>query len=891
MRIGVWLLSAAGIIALTGCGGGGAGAASGSGAPSDAPLTFGTARFKVDATTGKVAVEPLNGNKLMPDGRAIYTGGSLTFTTAELVNDPGNLGRKRVSVKIRNNTNETIGVNGLRLVFTNIMDSDVPGYDSRSLVNVSTIGGNGTAVSTEGNALAAGLMPSALAVSPDGAVVFGESNKIRLLKNNYISTLRSSLSTVSGVAYAKDPVRNTEFALFSESSGHRIRWVNLATASMNTLAGTGVAGDAVGAPGSSQFSSPHGVAIERVDAAGGSLLVADRQNGKVKRIDFTWGNGGPTATTVAVRYSGLTTPTGVAVASNGNIGVTEQTVHRVKIFPGGGSNSVTLGTGSSGPSAGLGSTATFASPAGITFVGETAFVMSTGAPLLQWIAQIPSASPIIPQNWLVGFAAGTASSGFVDGSGINAQFQNSGFGLANDGGNLFISDLGNNRIRKVVSNSTEFNFGTPVSSFNNQRVILSNATGEMIDTFWGGKPYIRLPQTIAPKATVDGGSWDFLVPADVSRFSFTLVVEADTDATTPADIVFNETPGPGSPNAYVRSFIASSPLSVDGVIGQATLSGPRDFTFDSKGAMYLLDASLLRRFDPKKETVTTIVGVRGDHSTVDGLSPVARLQEPYGIAVTPDGNYIYITQANHVVRVIGFIGTDDSQRNDPSYYRTSTILGSINTAGVANGIGTNSRLTSPFDLAYSDSADMIFVAADNPDIGIIRYLGGDRFSPSAYHLQYEFATITGTRPFEIATDNVGRVYYTSGDGANGPSLFEISVPFWSYNYRVVAADTDLDSQSGGGNATKMKGLAVDRNGIAWFVSEGSINSRFDRVRRALPAGGLGTVAGGTLTGSDDVGDRTILTAVSSRRGALAPNGDYYFSDGGRLRYVQRVIRQ
>jgi len=890
MRNSFLIAAALGALGILGCGGGG-GAASGGGAPADAPLTFGTARFKVDATTGKVAVEPLNGDSLMPTGRAIYTGGALSFTTTELVNDPGNLGRKRIGVQIRNNTNETIGVNGLRLVFTNILDSGSPAYDTRNLVNVSTLAGNGTSTSTEGSALSAGLMPSALALAPDGAIVFGESNRIRLLRNNFVSTLRSSLSGVAGVAYAKDPVRNTEFALFTESSGHRVRWVNLATASMNTLAGAGTPGDTVGTPSSAQFNQPHGIAVERVDASGGSVLVADRQNGKIKRIDFTWSNGGPTATTVALRYSGLTTPTGVAVApGSGNIGVTEQTLHRVRIFAGGGSNAAIIGT-TQGIQEGLGSEAKFSSPAGITFVGETAYVMSTAQPVIQWIGQIPGASPIIPQNWLVGLAAGGGAASYADGPGDTAAFQASGFGLANDGGNLYVSDLGNNRIRKVTANASQFSFGTPSASFNSQRIILANATGELNESFFAGKPYIRLPKTLAPKATVDAGTWDFLLPTDVTRFSFTLVVEADTDATTPADIVFNNSPGPGSPNAFVGSFMRNAPIPIDGVLGQATFADLRDFTFDSKGAMYLLDGAQLRRYDPKTERVSTIVGVRGSHQTVDGFAPNPRLDQPQGVAVTPDGNYIYITQANHVIRVVGFIGNDESQRNDPSHYRTATILGSANTEGVVPGIGASARLKSPFDLAYSESAEVMFVVGDTSSIGVIRYLGSERFSPSAYSLLYEFSTVQGSRAEQVATDNVGKVYYTSGEGANGPSLYEVSIPFWTYNFRVTAASTDLDSPSGNGNGAKITGLAVDRNGIAWFASEGSTSSRFDRIRRAMPVGGVGTVAGGNVSFADGTGNQALLSSVSTRRAALAPNGDYYFTDGFRLRYVQRVIRQ
>jgi DNA-binding beta-propeller fold protein YncE len=91
----------------------------------------------------------------------------------------------------------------------------------------------------------------------------------------------SQFSNPSGVAISADGT----YALVADLSNHLIRRINIATASVSTLAGTsGSSGSTNGVGTSSQFRNPSGVAIS---ADGTYALVADLSNHLIRRIDMT----------------------------------------------------------------------------------------------------------------------------------------------------------------------------------------------------------------------------------------------------------------------------------------------------------------------------------------------------------------------------------------------------------------------------------------------------------------------------------------------------------------------------------------------------------------------------------------------------------------------------
>jgi hypothetical protein len=103
--------------------------------------------------------------------------------------------------------------------------------------------------------------------------------------------------------------------------------------------------------------------------------------------------------------------------------------------------------------------------------------------------------------------------------------------------------------------------------------------------------------------------------------------------------------------------------------------------------------------------VSTIAGVYGQPGSVDGLSTAARLNGPIGIGVDSKGNVFVGDNGNGTLRVItpGLVVT--------------TIAGTAQTFGFADGTGAAAQFASLFGVAV-DSADNVYVA--DRDNGLIR---------------------------------------------------------------------------------------------------------------------------------------------------------------------------
>ena len=125
--------------------------------------------------------------------------------------------------------------------------------------------------------------------------------------------------------------------LIADTSNHRIRRVAVGTGLITTLAGTGTGGfSGDGGPATSAgLRSPYGAVAD----GWGNVLIADRSNHRIRRVNVTSGvittlagigiagfsgDGGP-ATSAALRL-----PTGVAVDGGGNILFSDSDNHRIR---------------------------------------------------------------------------------------------------------------------------------------------------------------------------------------------------------------------------------------------------------------------------------------------------------------------------------------------------------------------------------------------------------------------------------------------------------------------------------------------------------------------------------------------------------------------------------
>jgi len=323
---------------------------------------------------------------------------------------------------------------------------------------ISTVAGSGLA-GYGGDGDRAGLaqlnVPRGLAIDASGNLLIADRDNHRVRQVN----AAGRIATLAGAgAAAGDGGPATSAQLFfpsgavldpagglyiSDSAYHRVRRVTGVV--ISTVAGTGSAGFSgdQGQATAARLSSPRGLALD----GGANLYIADRENNRVRRVSTA----GVISTVAGLGASGpggeealLSGPAGVAVDQAGNLYIADRNNHRVQRVTPVGEVSTVAGTGTAGfngdeepaPASQL------SSPSGVT-VDDTGnlYIADRGNHRIRRVT--PSGA--------ISTFAGSGAAGFSgDGSSAITAALNSPEAVAVDRlGNLYLSDRGNQRIRKV----------------------------------------------------------------------------------------------------------------------------------------------------------------------------------------------------------------------------------------------------------------------------------------------------------------------------------------------------------------------------------------------------------------------------------------------------------
>jgi sugar lactone lactonase YvrE len=315
---------------------------------------------------------------------------------------------------------------------------------------------------------------------------------------------------------AVDSVGNVFIA---DTINNRIREVST-NGIITTVAGTyglGWSGD--GGPATNALlNSPSGVAVDSI----GNLFIADTENNRVREVGT---NGIMTLVAgntfiVGSGYSGdgglatnaqLHSPTGVAMDSAGNLFIADQGNNCIREVDTNGIITTLAGNGGGDYSGdgGLATNAQLNAPAGVAVDGTgNLFIADLGNNRIR----------VVDTNGIITTLAGSGTNGYSSDGGpaINAQL-NSPCGVALDSfGNLFIGDYGNNRIREVATSPnwpTVSISAAGSSSAGNYSVIIANSYGSVTSSV--AKLTVVYPPSIVSQPqsqlVVNGGNANFTV--------------------------------------------------------------------------------------------------------------------------------------------------------------------------------------------------------------------------------------------------------------------------------------------------------------------------------------------------------------------------------------------
>jgi trimeric autotransporter adhesin len=239
----------------------------------------------------------------------------------------------------------------------------------------------------------------------------------------------------------------------SDQGNHRIRKITASTGNISTIAGSssaGFSGDGAAAT-SAQLYYPYGIAVD----GSGNIYIADQGNNRIRKVTASTGIITTIAGTGTAGFSGdgaaatsakLNNPAAIAVDGSGNVFISDQYNQRIrKITASTGYISTIAGTGTYGYS-GDGSAATSA-----TFQNPTGIELDASGNI--YIADLFNhvIRKITASTGVISTIAGSGSAGF-SGDGSSATTANLNYptdiGL-DDSGNLYISVQYSHRIRKV----------------------------------------------------------------------------------------------------------------------------------------------------------------------------------------------------------------------------------------------------------------------------------------------------------------------------------------------------------------------------------------------------------------------------------------------------------
>jgi hypothetical protein len=160
----------------------------------------------------------------------------------------------------------------------------------------------------------------------------------------------------------------------------------------------------------------------------------------------------------------------------------------------------------------------------------------------------------------------------------------------------------------------------------------------------------------------------------------------------------------------VTTLAGSSSGLQDGTGTNAKFHNPSQIAVDTSGWLWVADTY---SYAIRKVAITTgqaITVLGGTFGNADGVGTNAKMKYTYGIAIDTAGN-VLISDSSNVIRML----------NDTTY-NVTTIAGTVNTGGFADGIGTNAQFNGPYFLAIGTCGILHVADGTNQRIRYLNYL-------------------------------------------------------------------------------------------------------------------------------------------------------------------------
>ena len=497
----------------------------------------------------------------------------------------------------------------------------------------------------------------------------------------------------------------------------------------------------------------------------------------------------------------------------------------------------------------------------------------------------------IAPDGTISTVAGDGFAGFRGDGGPASQARlNTPYGIAADSsGNLYVADLGNNRVRKIGSDGT-ISTVNGTDKFLAPRNVALDSAGNLYVSEFGGHRVRRIApdgtiSTIAGTGTPgfagDGGaakSAELAYPAGLAFDSAGNLYVADSSNNRVREVAASGmivtvlgTGDPGStlPNQLnVPTGVAidsAGNLNVadsgNGRVQQLSPSGSiqtlpgagRDVAADTKGDLFIAAGSQVFELLPSQKLSTIAGGGSYLYGGDGGPATSARLNGPVAIALDAAGNLYVADQKNSRVRMVDANGD------------ISTLDGDG-----ALGSGT-AELSYPGGVAVNASG-VVYISDQN----------NDRIQAIVSAGNIETVAGTGAPGFNGDGLPAGAAQiFSPGATAIGPDGTIYFADKGNVRLRKIRTDQTVSTVA----QMPVSGVAVDSSGVIYFASAG-----LHEVFRIDLAGHQDMIAGTGAAGFSGDGGPALAAQLNSPCGVAADgHGNVFIADSGNNR-IRRIGR-